>query len=154
MRKRMLESSLYMFLRPIRQTEKAVILGDPGSGKSSFVKYLAANIASAELGEQSLLIDDLAGLLPVLIELRALTTRLRDMPAPPNAGARRRALARVIVEQAVDHAMSLDCAGFEDAMRRAFDQKKVFLIFDGLDEVPADERVVVREAVGAALDLL
>ena len=55
-----------------------VLLGDPGSGKSTFVRHLLARQAAAELGEGKPLPGFDAGLLPILVTLRDLAPRLKE----------------------------------------------------------------------------
>ena len=136
----------------IKKHEQVVLLGDPGSGKSSLVKHILANLAETELSNQDPLIPGTEGLLPVMVVLRDLATRLRKASMPLKQSERRSLLAKLIVDQAVRHAKNLEVPEFEAGIRQAFLDEKVFLVLDGLDEVPAADRKLVREAAGAALN--
>ena len=128
------------------------LLGDPGGGKSTFVRQILAEMAThQELGNQPA--PDLpADLLPVLINLRDLTSAL-DQPLiqqTPEAD-RRRLLARLIRDQAVQDLERLEAGDFAEGLRDAFENGRCFLVLDGLDEMPERVRPWVREAVRAVI---
>ncbi len=58
---------------------KIVILGDPGSGKSTFVKHLAVEQVSVLLGERDSIPNVPPDLLPILVVLRDLVPKLREV---------------------------------------------------------------------------
>ena len=148
---------------------KVVLLGDPGSGKSSFVNQLAARLALARLCEKEKKPFDALpyGLrsewLPVVMTLRDLAPRLADIPSNLNVVKEHEALVAAIWDQwRAD--LARDIAGglagglaeglaedFADELEAALDQGRVLLCFDGLDEVPEATRVRVRKAVLALL---
>ena len=133
----------------LAQTPRLVLLGDPGGGKSTFVRQIVAEMASQQaLGGR--LAPDLPGGLPVLMNLRDLTPALQqasiaDLPAAD----RPRALARLVRDQAVRDLERLEAEAFADGMRDAFENSGCFLVLDGLDEMPQEMRPWVREAVQA-----
>ncbi|MFK7847097.1 MAG: SUMF1/EgtB/PvdO family nonheme iron enzyme [Rhodothermales bacterium] len=130
-------------LEAIEGLEQAVLLGDPGSGKSSFVKHLLAGIAEDQSGKP----DDL---LPILIVLRDLAPQLAHVKEKGHK-KRQQALAKLVVAQAVADLETLGVSEFAAGIHAAFSDEKVFLVLDGLDEVPFDQRELVREAVGAVI---
>ncbi len=139
-------------LEAIRAHTHLVLVGDPGSGKSSVVKHALAVLAGAELGLSASTLPGAAGLLPVMVRLRKLARRLASLDVPEQVEARRRLLANQVVEEAVRAAREFPASDFETGIRHAFVDEQVFLVLDGLDEVAAPMRVLVREAVGAALN--
>ena len=142
-------------IKVLKRGTNMVILGDPGSGKSSLVKYMVANVAGSQIREDKLAFPQLESVLPVLLELRKILPSLRADNLPPKEDPRRRReLANRVVGGAVSFIKDLGCDSFEDQLRHLFDEKKIFLVFDGLDEVPAEDRLLVRETVGVAIDLL
>ena len=139
-------------LDAIQDHDQVVLLGDPGSGKSSFVKHLIANIAESELDDTGLLGPTDRGLLPVLIVLRDLAPSLSKSNLPKGPSKRRVILANLVADHANSFAETLQVPEFSSGIRQAFVDEKVFLVLDGLDEVPYDLRSLVREAVGAVLN--
>ena len=122
--------------------DRVVLLGDPGSGKSSLVKHLVAGMAEEE-----------AGLLPVFLVLRDLAPLLQGAKVGSGYEQRQMDLAQVIIKHAEDRAAVLQVPEFAEGIRHAMVEGKAFLVLDGLDEVPYDAREQVREAVAALLDL-
>ena len=139
-------------LEAIKDCNQVVLLGDPGSGKSSLVKYILADLANCEVKDQEPIVTGAKGLLPMLIILRDLAPALSSTDLPDEHNKRRAALVQLIVEQAMKNAETLHVPEFAEGIRRAFVDQKVFLVLDGLDEVPYELRSLVREAVGAVLN--
>ena len=125
----------------INKHNRVVLLGDPGSGKSSLVKHLVAGMA--EHGD---------GLLPVFLVLRDLAPLLQQADARGGYEQRQTALANVIINHAVERAEVLQVKEFAEGIRQAMIGEQAFLVLDGLDEVAYEARGLVREAVGALLN--
>ncbi|MFK7843962.1 MAG: SUMF1/EgtB/PvdO family nonheme iron enzyme [Rhodothermales bacterium] len=125
-----------------------VLLGGPGSGKSTFVKQLLAGLISSRQH-----LDEF--LAPVFITLRDLAPRLGQATSSLNLLSiekRRQKLARLIFEQVVEDLHAMQVAEAEPLLHNAFKSGEIYLVLDGLDEVPFDQRAIVREAVDALLD--
>jgi formylglycine-generating enzyme required for sulfatase activity len=142
--------------RPLSVLETAsrfprlVLLGDPGSGKSSFVNNLAYLLCGAALAEATLpeawssgellpiriLFRDLASCLPIEKEMAHLPPEKRDL---------------AFHEAVCDHlCLTLKECGAEDAMPLflgRLDQGQCLVIFDGLDEISPERRKMARFAV-------
>ena len=136
-------------LTAIKNVPQCVILGAPGSGKSSLVKHLLAQMGACEVDGGESLLPGTEGLLPVLIVLRDLAPKLDIQHLSVRQKDRQQALAKQVVEQAEAQAKLIGAEAFVDGIKEAFLDEKVFLVLDGLDEVPYDRRKLVREAVGA-----
>jgi len=144
-------------LEAAAQESRLVILGDPGSGKSTFVNYLAYLLAGARLGEVNLLegwphgpllpmriiLRELVGHLPGADELQGLSTERRMVRLVGGVWAylRQELEATYRAEEALE------------VLEREVDEGRALVIFDGLDEVVPGRREVVRQAVEAFCQL-
>jgi len=122
-----------------------VVLGDPGSGKSTFVNYLTLCLTGALLDPES---DWLArlehqgwrhgALYPVVVVLRDFAQSV-DVGAAPTANTLWNYIEREVVGvQAPDSAAALRALAHRGAM---------LYLLDGLDEVPGERRAFVRDAI-------
>ena len=124
--------------------QKLVLLGDPGSGKSTFVRQLIVQECTRELDQKR------PGLLPVFIALRDLAPSLRTISLAGSKKESRRVLAEHLLNQACAEAKGLGVPECTDHMRHAFVDGSVLLVLDGMDEVPLIDRARVRDCVRAA----
>lgn len=125
-----------------------VLLGDPGAGKSSFVRQLLASLADAELDGASAPEGFAGHPLPLYLELRNLVGHLTGLKLHGlSAADRKQALAGVIRQQLLAALDPCGCASFAPGLTSAFDAGDGLLVLDGLDEVAEKHRALVREAV-------
>ncbi len=126
-----------------------VLLGDPGSGKSTFVRRLAGWLAAAQLKEAEPPVGfNGSDLLPVLIQLRDLAARLDPAVLAAMSGDKRsRALEQAVAQQIKDDLETLGVKEFYGGLMEALQSGNCFLVLDGLDEVPEAKRACVRETV-------
>jgi len=130
-----------------------VLLGDPGSGKSTFVNFLAYCLAANAVEPKEDWLKHLpkwpkkeGTLLPVPVILRDFSRWLSAQKATDPAP---RLLLDFIAERL--HAQNLDFAA--PLIESALDAGKCILLFDGLDEVTTQtQRAFVRDTVRSFLN--
>ena len=141
----------YRLERPLLLTEalsrrkQLVLLGGPGSGKSSFLRHLAVALANAEARRAPDLSRWSAGrLLPLYASLGAFAAWAQQQPGPALDGP---GLWRYLLHTAQEYGLE----GLDQPLKRAFHQGGLLLLLDGLDEV-ADPKLRAGVArAGAAL---
>lgn len=135
-----------------QQHPRLVLLGDPGSGKSSFVRYLAMRLAE-DLRKPYNLLRQPPPLLPVLVTLRDLARRLKPLKLPLTLplAERDKRLMKAIWQQWQADLGHYKAAPFAQDLERVMGRGNVLLILDGLDEVAEDTRERVQQAVFALL---
>ncbi|HRI56393.1 MAG TPA: SUMF1/EgtB/PvdO family nonheme iron enzyme, partial [Anaerolineae bacterium] len=130
------------------QNQRLVLLGDPGGGKSTFVRQLAAWLAAAQLGEVPLPAGWPANTLPLLVALRELAPALAALNL---SGVSDSEISRRMAETVHQHwrtqLQEMGAEDFAPEVERALDAGDVLLIFDGLDEVPEQLRPRVRQVM-------
>ena len=131
---------------------RLALLGDPGSGKSTFTRQLCAWLGAACLGEQDCPAGWQAGTAPLFMTLRDLSARLAPLKLDGLSGDKvHQCLLDAVWEQWVSDIESMKTAGAEDVLRHILSEGRVLLVFDGMDEIPEALRPRVRRAVGAVL---
>jgi formylglycine-generating enzyme required for sulfatase activity len=134
------------------QFPRLVLLGDPGSGKSTFVRQLASRLAAACLGETEPLPGWGNCQLPLLITLRDLSPRLSSLSLDGlSDGEQQQLLADAVHQQWRADLELLGAGDLTNRLEEILAEWSVVLILDGLDEVPASIRLLVRRAVAAVL---
>jgi formylglycine-generating enzyme required for sulfatase activity/Mrp family chromosome partitioning ATPase len=123
---------------------RAVLLGLPGAGKSTVLRYLAFRMAEAYLKPQMLkntLPEWQNGvLLPVLVPL----ARLAEMLPPKSE----RGLDGRVLQFIQSQVETLDALrGFAKRIESEAHERGVLFLFDGLDEVAPEKRAVVKAAL-------
>ncbi|MBM3131313.1 MAG: NACHT domain-containing protein, partial [Chloroflexi bacterium] len=121
---------------------RIVLLGDAGSGKSTFVQYLAFALAQIQLRE-----PNAAKLLPdefTARELFPLRLILREVAAqhiPPNASKGNAPMIWNALRSDLTARLGADAANavFSDLQKRLL-RDGGFILLDGLDEVPATDQ--------------
>jgi formylglycine-generating enzyme required for sulfatase activity len=121
--------------------DRLVLLGDPGAGKSTFVNHLALRLAQAGLHGDGL--EQLPGwtrgpLAPVRVVLRDLA-HARQEDQDGTAAALWNFVARTLDESRLADAVP--------ALEERLAEGQVLLLLDGLDEVDAEARRWVLDAV-------
>ena len=132
------------------QTPRLALLGDPGSGKSTFGRLLLGWQAAVQLGETGPPPGGAAGLLPVLLTLRDLTPALADLSLDGLPAQQQQArLLGLVRDQLTADLTRFEAAAFAEGLIQAVSEGQCLLLLDGLDEVPQDLRLRVRQVVAA-----
>jgi len=128
------------------KNQRLILLGDPGSGKSTFVNHLAFCLAMHRLEPENSWLTHLTGwpegetdLLPVLVTLRDFG---HWAGLQPDA-------TRAPVGSFLEHRLAeWDLSDFAASLHAALHQGRAIVFFDGLDEIPTGiQRTAVRDAV-------
>ncbi len=142
---------------------RLVLLGDPGSGKTTFVNFVALCLAGSGLGDTHINLDLLRELLPqkedkepelqpwqhgALLPVRVV---LRDFAArglPPQGET---ATAKHLWDFIVAELRAAALEDYAPYLRRELQERGGLLLLDGLDEVPQAEerRVQIKQVVEA-----
>jgi formylglycine-generating enzyme required for sulfatase activity/energy-coupling factor transporter ATP-binding protein EcfA2 len=129
-------------LEAVIGNRRLVLLGDPGSGKSTFVNRLACGLAEPSTVSHCLIgwSPSEANSLPLLVVLRDYA-RIIQVGEPSCQHLWSFITARLQAQNLGDAA---------EPIQQCLQQGKAFVMFDGLDEIPTrEQRRFVRDAVTA-----
>ncbi len=135
-------------IKAVIDNPNMVLLGDPGSGKSTFVNHLAFCLAAHGLDNDAGRLNHLPGwtapdTLPLLIILRDFARSLPN-PLPDNAEPRH------IWDFITEGLKAQNIASAERILEMALEKGWALVMLDGLDEVPSSaQRLFVRQAIMA-----
>ena len=109
----------------IEQQPAVVILGDPGSGKSTSLKHLALTLAEQQ-----------HALLPILLPLNAYSQAFEKHPL---------SLEAFLPDYIHSKRVQLEAVHLRKLLMAALEQQKAFILLDGLDEVGSNRGKIVAQ---------
>jgi formylglycine-generating enzyme required for sulfatase activity len=149
-------------LAQLNQHSRLVLLGDPGSGKSSFVNFVALCLAGAQLEHEQINLELLTAPLPnnedeadtehqpwqhgELLPIRIVLWDFASQGLPPIGD---RPTAKHLWDFIVADLDAISLAEFSDELKEILHKQGGLLLLDGLDEVPETDhrRTQIKEAV-------
>ncbi|MFQ5436193.1 MAG: NACHT domain-containing protein, partial [Anaerolineae bacterium] len=130
-------------LAAISRHPQLVLLGQPGSGKSTLVNFVTYCLAGEGLGDTSINLSKLAELgwqLPALLPLRVILREYAARGLPEEQG---------LWDYLVSELAAGKLGGYQSELQQRLNKRGGILLLDGLDEVPqAHQR---REQLGQAI---
>ena len=139
----------------VNESYYAALLGDPGSGKTTFANFVALCLAGEMLGLESANVArlgeewTLGTLLPVRVVLRDFAVYVLASGADGGSGGAREAKGSELLWLYLSNQLGQSLAGFGPLLNKHLLEAGGLLILDGLDEVPEANRC--REAVKQAV---
>lgn len=133
-------------LEAVSQDKRAVLLGSPGSGKTTFLRHLALCIASAQLDGEVEWFSHLRDWEPTDWTLTPVLIYLRDF----NRWLKRRTShgsAQLFLDFIEDLLQTLGLGSFLHDLQQDMYDGRALILLDGLDEVDPTRRQVIRDSV-------
>lgn len=135
-------------LQAVIDNRKLVILGDPGSGKSTFINYLAYILASHKLHPNESWIKRMSDWPQEEVDLTPIMVVLRDFARYYSENLPEKANASHLWDYIHTQLQNFKIESAEKPICQVLEIGKAIIFLDGLDEVPNQaQRLFVRDAI-------
>lgn len=138
-------------LEAVVRHKRLALLGDPGSGKSTFIRELVARVAAAAEGGMQALPNFPPMLIPVVITLREMALFLQTLARESRARPTDKEFLQLFWKEIKGQLNELYAAPFLKPLVVAFRDGMILLVLDGLDELKDTLRPYVNQLVAALL---
>ena len=137
-------------LEAVVSHQRLVLLGDPGSGKSTFLTHLALCLAAHIVDSQAGWLARLPGWSPHEAHSVPILVVLRDFARWLSTTGVTQAAPRYLWDFIVTGLAAQKLEHVAEPLQEALEQGRAVLLLDGLDEIPTlAQRGLVRDAVAA-----
>jgi cellulose biosynthesis protein BcsQ len=139
-------------LSAIVATKRAVLLGAPGSGKSTILRRVIDLQAAILMGDISPIENFVPSLLPILINLRDFGSQLEQLNIGKLSREKQQeSLLNVVKNQIISQLSYYGATDFSGSLIEALESGEVLLALDGLDEVPQGQTTHIKQAIAAII---
>jgi predicted NACHT family NTPase len=144
------DSASLSALEAVVSHQRLVLLGDPGSGKSTFLTHLALCLAAHIVDSQAGWLARLPGWSPHEAHSVPILVVLRDFARWLSTTGVTQAAPRHLWDFIVTGLAAQKLEHVAEPLHEALEQGRAALLLDGLDEIPTTaQRALVRDAVAA-----
>ena len=119
----------------LNENPRLVVLGDPGSGKTTFLKFLALTFAKGQ-GHSTRTVNIAKAFLPIIVPIKAYADALQqDLNLP-------------LGDYIAQYYKSLEFPNLSELFKHELDEGSCLILLDGLDEVvSASDRKLIVERI-------
>ncbi len=130
----------------VSQSERLVILGQPGSGKSVFVKRVATEAVEKYLENQNAHEEELP--IPIITQVRGLKNMLSELDVSGKSLEDQYGILRQsLIDHWIERFKAKKAFKIAEMFETILDSRNIMLIFDGLDEIAQSFRPLIYKLI-------